>query len=103
MSKSISLFVKHGASTVEVAMPGDADVRELQAQLETRTGVFVRHQKLIFKGKVLDASSSLSACRLPNGAKVLLLVAQGGAGGAPTKARACMQACEDRRMGHIAC
>jgi hypothetical protein len=36
--------------------------------------VFVRHQKLIFKGKVLEDKVTLAAAKVGDGAKLMLLV-----------------------------
>jgi hypothetical protein len=57
----IKISVKHGATNLELEVSADIRVSSLHIELETRTGVFVRHQKLIFKGKVLDPTRNLHA------------------------------------------
>ncbi len=48
----IRLSIKHGATTLDVSI-GDPErtVASLQLEIEGITGVFQRHQKLIFKGE----------------------------------------------------
>ncbi len=69
------LQIKHGAQTLEVALPPSATVDSLQVQLQELTGAFVRKQKLIHKGKVLATpKQQLSAAGLADGAKIMLMV-----------------------------
>ncbi|GAB4818031.1 hypothetical protein N2152v2_005077 [Parachlorella kessleri] len=75
---SIKLLVKHANSSSELSLPAGATVRELQEQLEARTGVLVRRQKLLCKGKVISAvSGTLAAAGLSSGAKLMLLAGAG--------------------------
>ena len=74
-------------------------VSHLHSDLESRICIFARHQKLIFKGKVLDPSSRLKdALSIPAPSttscppdrqhpvvKLMLLVSQQGGGAPPTK------------------
>ena len=73
----LQLAVKHGPNTVEVELPEDASVAALQLELEQRTGLMTRKQKLIFKGKVLVGTQKLAECGVTNGAKLMLLAADG--------------------------
>ncbi|GAX74334.1 hypothetical protein CEUSTIGMA_g1783.t1 [Chlamydomonas eustigma] len=77
----LKIFVKHGSSNRELELSSDSKVSAVQATLESCTGVFVRHQKLIFKGKVLDPSHNLHvALGKPEiggpPSKIMLLVSQ---------------------------
>ncbi|KAF8072570.1 hypothetical protein HT031_000230 [Scenedesmus sp. PABB004] len=74
---SLELVVKQGGTELAVAAAPGSTVAALKAQLEAATGVFARHQKLIFKGKVLDDAATLASCKLSSGAKVMLMQSQG--------------------------
>ena len=74
--ETITVHVKHGPQDHQVALPATATVQQLKQELEPLTGLVKRQQKLIFKGKVLEDSSALTACKLVNGSKVMLLAAQ---------------------------
>ncbi|KAG1666955.1 hypothetical protein FOA52_004238 [Chlamydomonas sp. UWO 241] len=84
-SSMFNLGVKHGGSTISLELPESASVSDLMAQVEAQTNVFVRHQKLIYRGRTLEPGQKLRDCKVTTGAKIMLLVAQGGAGSAPTK------------------
>ncbi|GFR48895.1 hypothetical protein Agub_g10842, partial [Astrephomene gubernaculifera] len=69
-----TLSIKYGSQQVETSLPPSATVLQLQERLQELTGAFVRKQKLIYKGKVLAASSDLSKAGLSHGAKLMLLL-----------------------------
>jgi hypothetical protein len=69
----VQLHIKHGTETLSVTTAATCTVQQLKQQLEQLTGLFVRNQKLIFKGKVLADASTLEACKLTSGAKIMLL------------------------------
>lgn len=73
----LQLQVKHGTETLSVTAAATCTVQQLKQQLEQLTGLFVRNQKLIFKGKVLADASTLEACKLITGSKVMLLQTEG--------------------------
>jgi hypothetical protein len=84
---AMEVTVKYGKEDLRVEVAGWATtVRSLKQQLEAATGLFVRKQKLIFKGKVLDDPATLEQCKVAAGAKLMLVVGQDGA--APSKVRA---------------
>ncbi len=87
----MDLTFKHAGSDVQLqAVPGSESIGQLKARLEQATGLFVRQQKLIFKGKVLDNdSATLDACKLGPGAKLMLL-ASGGVSSSSAKVRRCL-------------
>ncbi|GBF94546.1 hypothetical protein Rsub_06661 [Raphidocelis subcapitata] len=78
------ISVKHGSADVAVELASVGTVAELKERLEAATGVFARHQKLIFKGKVLEDKAALEACKVGAGAKLMMLVST-SAGQAPQK------------------
>jgi hypothetical protein len=84
----MQLTVKHGPSSIDVQLEDGSTGLHLKQHLEQKMGVFVRHQKLIHKGKVLNDKDQLSAQGLGDKAVVMLL-ATGNAGG-PTKVRAAL-------------
>lgn len=84
----IRVSVKHAAQTLDVALPAGATVGDLQARLEALTGVLVRRQKLMAKGRVISgAAGSLAGVGVGNGAKLMLLAA---AGAVPSQVRGCV-------------
>lgn len=92
----IPIVIKHGSESLDLGLrTPDTLVSHLKADLEARLGVFERHQKLIYKGKVLDPTAKLSdALSIPGSTiapldhphpaiKLMLLVSQqqGNGGG----------------------
>lgn len=77
MATMITVSVKHGPINHEISVPEDSSVAALQQAVETATGVFARKQKLIFKGKVLEAKDQLKAKNIINGSKIMLLAGDG--------------------------
>jgi hypothetical protein len=73
----VQLHIKHGTETLSVTTAATSTVQQLKQQLEQLTGLFVRNQKLIFKGKLLADASTLEACKLTTGAKIMLLQSEG--------------------------
>ena len=79
--------VKHGKDRHEIAVD-DGDVftaRHLMDKLLDVTGVLQKNQKLLAKGKVLEADLPLAAQVKPRGgrATIMLMASAGGGGGAP--------------------
>lgn len=73
----LQLNIKHGPKEHPVTVSANSTVLALKQQLESLTGVFVRNQKLIFKGKVLDDAATLEASKIGKGAKLMLLATEG--------------------------
>ncbi len=48
-------------------------VDNLSAKVEEVSGVFTRHQRLIYKGKVLAKGASMAEAQLKDGSKVMLM------------------------------
>ena len=86
-STSFTVEVKHGKEKLEVAVASDeVAVQWLMEALEEKTGVLRKHQKLICKGKVLEAKRSIAeqgAKALKGGKLSVMLMASAGGGGAP--------------------
>lgn len=76
---SLQLSIKHGTQNVELQLDGLATIADLQLEVERATGVFVRKQKLIFKGKVVSGleKKALAELTITSGAKLMLLAADG--------------------------
>jgi leucine-rich repeat protein SHOC2 len=72
----LALVVKLGSQEHQCCLSATSTVAQLKAQLEPLTGLMSRQQKLIFKGKVMEDSQSLTSCKLVSGAKLMLLAAQ---------------------------
>ncbi len=54
-------------------MDGTETVDDLIQKVEDASGVFARHQRLIFKGKVLERGSTMDELKLKDGSKVMLM------------------------------
>eukprot|EP00878_Enallax_costatus_P016266 GHUV01017063.1.p1 GENE.GHUV01017063.1~~GHUV01017063.1.p1 ORF type:complete len:198 (+),score=77.38 GHUV01017063.1:352-945(+) len=90
----LQLTIKNGSDNLPIALSASSTVLQLKQQLEQHTGIFVRNQKLIYKGKVLEDSASLEFCRVSNGAKLMLLATEGlPVKGQPPAARNAAQQC----------
>ena len=79
--------VKHGKDRHEIAVDDGAvfTARHLMDKLLDVTGVLQKNQKLLAKGKVLEADLPLAAQVKPKGgrATIMLMASAGGGGGAP--------------------
>ena len=79
--------VKHGKDQHEIAVDDAAvfTARHLMDKLLDVTGVLQKNQKLLAKGKVLEADLPLAAQVKPRGgrATIMLMASAGGGGGAP--------------------
>lgn len=88
-TKIMRVQVKYAGVDVDVeGLEQPATVGQLKERLEERTGVFARHQKLIFKGKVLEDKSTLAAAGMGDGAKLMLLASANAAQARPRAAAA---------------
>jgi hypothetical protein len=81
----IKVIVKYGAQNINVEVPATGKVEDLMQQLQLHTQLLPRLQKLICKGKVLKGDMSLKTAQLTDGAKVMLMAAQGFQPRFPTK------------------
>ena len=71
----MQVSIRHGQK-VHVAQAKSQDqVLELMKQAEEATGVLVRKQKLVFKGKVLAASMTLDQAKVKEGSTLMLIAA----------------------------
>lgn len=52
---------------------GADSVDDLNEKVEEASGVLARHQRLIYKGKVLAKGTSLAELKLKHGSKVMLM------------------------------
>eukprot|EP00899_Mesostigma_viride_P008099 jgi/Mesvir1/17290/Mv07692-RA.1 len=77
MAAELELTVKYGKETLLVTMMPNLTVKDLMSRLQETTRVIPRFQKLIFKGKVLSAESTLSSCQLVDGAKIMMMAVGG--------------------------
>lgn len=77
-SDLIQVTVRHSSSSFTVDVSADASIRDLQELLENKTGVLVRRQKLMCRGRVISGlSGDLKSASIANGAKLMLLAAAG--------------------------
>ena len=82
--------VKHGKDRHEIAVDdgGVFTARHLMDKLLDVTGVLQKNQKLLAKGKVLEADLPLAAQIKPRGGRVtIMLMASAGGGGAASASR----------------
>lgn len=79
-TKPILLHVRYGGKNYELKLPASRTLRQLQELIQEETGVLIRMQKLLGKGKTIVAgdpekagSLSLMDVGLVNGSKILLI------------------------------
>jgi uncharacterized ubiquitin-like protein YukD len=89
----IKVIVKYGAQNINVEVPATGKVEDLMQQLQLHTQLLPRLQKLICKGKVLKGDMSLKTAQLTDGAKVMLMAAQGFQPRVPTVCPSCPPCC----------
>lgn len=74
---SIQIKVSFGKDSFDVSISGEETVEKIMVKLEAQTGVFVRKQKLIFKGKVLSFATKIADTNLKSGSKLMLMATSG--------------------------
>ncbi|KAK9904917.1 hypothetical protein WJX75_005508 [Coccomyxa subellipsoidea] len=67
---AIKVLVQHGKNTYELHADSVDDLNE---KVEEASGVLARHQRLIYKGKVLAKGTSLAELKLKDASKVMLM------------------------------
>jgi hypothetical protein len=77
-NRDIKITVKFLARSIPVTLSQDLMIRDLKSLLQPLTDLHPRSQKLICKGRVLLDTMTLRASEVPNGAKVLLIIASQG-------------------------
>jgi hypothetical protein len=101
----MKITVQHAGKAIQVDLPDEATPDDLRTLLVEHTGVLVRAQKLLHKGKVLPFPGlprstpaaalapkvTLASLGISGGAKLMLL-ASGGGGGATTAGAAALAA-----------
>ena len=71
--------VKHGKRKVDIVVEGAATVAWLMEEIFTETGVLLKHQKLLCKGKQLVSTETVDAqCMFKNGKTTVMLLASAG-------------------------
>lgn len=82
MANTIAVTVKHKGAGVALALSPGSTLAALQEELEARTGVLVRYQKLILSGKVISGlpKVTLEQAGVRGGAKIMLLATGADAG-----------------------
>lgn len=112
---ALSVFVKYGKDQLQIELPASSRISDLLTevtyastgriqsfpvpdrqlpdlsppQLEARTGLIARKQKVMAKGKVVSQNpqATLAAAGITSGAKLMLLAAAGGATGGGSSAQ----------------
>lgn len=74
----MKLKVQQGGRDTEVEVAEEAKGIDLKQAVENSLGVFVRNQKLIFKGKIINDAERLSERNIREGCRVLLLSTAAG-------------------------
>ncbi|XP_028768978.1 LRR repeats and ubiquitin-like domain-containing protein At2g30105 isoform X1 [Neltuma alba] len=74
---TITVNVKFSGRSIPISISPDSTISDLKSLLLPPTNVLPRGQKLIFKGRVLEDSLTLTASELTNGAKIMLVASQG--------------------------
>ncbi|KAF7816146.1 LRR repeats and ubiquitin-like domain-containing protein [Senna tora] len=74
---TITVNVKFSGRSIPITISPDSTITDLKSLLLPATNVLPRGQKLIFKGRVLEDSLTLTASDLNNGSKIMLVASQG--------------------------
>ena len=69
----MKFVVSHGKELYELTCEQDDTVWDLMIKVKAASGVFERHQKLVFKGKTLDAQATLAHAKVKEGARIMLI------------------------------
>ena len=69
----MKVVVAHGRESYDFTCELDETVANLMRKIREASGVFERHQKLIFKGKTLDAQVTLAQAKARDGARIMLV------------------------------
>ena len=71
--------VKHGKRKLDIVVEGAATVAWLMEEIFTETGILLKHQKLLCKGKQLVSTETVDAqCMFKNGKTTVMLLASAG-------------------------
>jgi hypothetical protein len=54
-------------------------MEQLFLRVEEASGILARHQRLIYRGKVLGTSGALSEAKIKDGSKIMLVASSGTA------------------------
>ena len=76
----MQLFIREAGQTLAVSADPNAEVLSLKEQVATAWGIPAEEQRLIFAGKSLDASATLSACGLTDESTVFVNLELAGGG-----------------------
>ncbi|KAI9118099.1 hypothetical protein K1719_010431 [Acacia pycnantha] len=74
---TITVNVKFSGKSIPISISPDSTISDLKSLLLPPTNVLPRGQRLIFKGRVLEDSLTLTASELTNGSKIMLVASQG--------------------------
>eukprot|EP00191_Tetraselmis_sp_GSL018_P007211 CAMPEP_0177604524 /NCGR_PEP_ID=MMETSP0419_2-20121207/16169_1 /TAXON_ID=582737 /ORGANISM="Tetraselmis sp., Strain GSL018" /LENGTH=385 /DNA_ID=CAMNT_0019098523 /DNA_START=365 /DNA_END=1518 /DNA_ORIENTATION=+ len=92
------LKIQQGKDVFALNVDEDSKLLELQQTVEAATGVFVRQQKLIFRGKILEGpSETIKQLSIRDGSKIMLVSSASGrptAGQDAARAQAALKAQE---------
>ncbi|KAM7259573.1 hypothetical protein ACFE04_015314 [Oxalis oulophora] len=77
VNDNVKITVKFNGRSIPMTTSVNSKIDELKANLQPLTNVLPRGQKLIFKGKVLVDKMTLRESEVMDGAKIMLMAAQG--------------------------
>lgn len=80
----MKILVQHGKEGHNVSCEQEETIGDLMVKVRETTGIFEGHQKLIYKGKTLDAKLTLAQAKMKDGTKVMLI-----ASSTPVQTQAC--------------
>ena len=81
---NMRILVQHGKESHNLSCEQDETIGDLMVKVRETTGIFERHQKLIYKGRTLDAKLTLAQAKMKDSAKVMLV-----ASSTPVQTQAC--------------
>ncbi|XP_019053315.1 PREDICTED: LRR repeats and ubiquitin-like domain-containing protein At2g30105 isoform X2 [Nelumbo nucifera] len=76
-SPTITVHVKFSGRSIPISISPDSTIKDLKSLIQPLTNVLPRGQKLIFKGKILEDTMTLTSAELTSGSKLMLMASQG--------------------------
>jgi len=86
----MKVAVQHGKETYDLTCRQDETIGKLMDKIQEASGIATRSQKIIHKGKTLDAKATLAQAKMKEGAKLMLI-----ASSTPAQTQVCLVRVEE--------
>ena len=84
-SFKMKVAVQHGKETYDLICEQNETIVNLMDKVKEASGIATRFQKIIYKGKTLDAKATLAQAKMKEGAKLMLI-----ASSTPVQTQVCL-------------